>query len=44
VNAIIHSGDVVGQYCNLPNAYRDPTFSFDPVAEKDLAGLKKKYL
>lgn len=42
LHAIVHSGDVNGQYRNRPNRFRDLTNSFDPEAEKELNRYKKQ--
>ena len=43
VNQIVHSGDTKGQYADVPNPYRDPTFSHDNRAQRELDRLNKKW-
>jgi hypothetical protein len=43
VNQIVHSGDTKGQYADVPNPYRDSTFSHDNRAQGELDRLNKKW-
>jgi hypothetical protein len=44
VNQIIHSGDTKGQYTDVPNPFRDPSFRFDRDAQVHLDRLNKKWM
>jgi hypothetical protein len=42
LNQIVHSADVVGPFANTPNAFRDPTTTFDPQAQAALDAIAAK--
>lgn len=42
-NQIVHSGDTIGPFATTPNSYRDPTFTYDARAQRELNKIQMKY-